>query len=453
MAQHTNTATKASGHRDDLYRHLLIICVFAAVLANMIFGFDASADAARLIQAMRQSQNEVIVFLLFFLTYFAGFAKARRWSVCDGGVSKVTSPRPPASKHLPKVTVGPTQGVAAAKISVPAMKRLGQWDADTHLIKMTDRACLPTDASTFSELVGACARLNTTDLALSLFDHMLKSGIACDSQSISSGNASKFFKLVASNLDDKRMQKDGIQLMRTIVAHGLSPTNLIQNQLIRSWKSKLPEHVVEMFLNLREQGVHLSATAYRCVMTAHERTEPAFTLQLYDEIVERDVKIDRVAFNAVLCACSHLGMTEKALELFEQMPAHGLEPNGKTYGALIKACTDAGRAKEALHFFESMRAAGFEANCFALRDAIRCCVNLGKLEEAYELYQSMVRISTVPCCSTFNTYILEACQKSGYPSIPDRIQANTTWTGPGDAMCSEDACATAHAVDADLASQ
>jgi len=448
MAQHTNTATKASGHRDDLYRHLLIICVFAAVLANMIFGFDASADAARLIQAMRQSQNEVIVFLLFILTYFAGFAKARRWSVCDGGVSKVTSPRPPASKHLPKVTVGPTQGVAAAKISVPAMKRLGQWDADTHLIKMTDRACLPTDASTFSELVGACARLNTTDLALSLFDHMLKSGIACDSQSISSGNASKFFKLVASNLDDKRMQKDGIQLMRTIVAHGLSPTNLIQNQLIRSWKSKLPDHVVEVFVDLREKGVHLSATAYRCIMAAHERTEPVFTLRLYDEMTQRGIKIDRVAFNAVLCACSHLGMTSQALELFEQMPKLGLDPNGKTYGILIRACTSAKKLKEALELFGSMRAAGIEPNRFAFRDAVHCCVKLKKLDEAYELYKDLVRASAVPCSSTC-TYILEACQKSGCPALAKRIQADMDAAGPRGASRFEDFRGHAETMDSD----
>jgi len=248
------------------------------------------------------------------------------------------------------------------------------------------------------------------------------------------------------------MQKDGTQLVRVLLAHGLAPSTNVQNQLIRSWKSKLPEHVVEMFVNLREKGVHLSATAYRCVMTAHERSEPAFTLRLYDEMLDRGIKIDRVAFNAVLCACYHVGMTDKALELFEHMSAYGLVPNCKTYGALIGACTAANRPEEALHFFESMRAAGFEPNCFALRDAIHCCANLGKLEKAYELYKSMVRVSTIPCGSTC-TYILEACQKNECPWIADRIRADMILTRPLDAIRVEEVNPTAHAIQSDMVSE
>merc|ERR1719221_1520321 len=108
----------------------------------MIF---VSGSTDRLISAIRQavhqSQSEVIIFLLFLVTYFAGFAKARRWSVCAGTVPKVTGPRAPGPKTPPKVTVGPTK-TTAAKTNLPTMpttRRLGQWDADTHLIKTTDR--------------------------------------------------------------------------------------------------------------------------------------------------------------------------------------------------------------------------------------------------------------------------------------------------------------------------
>jgi pentatricopeptide repeat protein len=413
----------------------------------MMFAFASKADqlisATR--QAMNQSQSEVIIFLLFFLTYFAGFAKARRWSLCAGTAPKVTGPKHSGPRTPPKVTAGPVKA-SAAKIILPTTKRLGQWTTDAHLIKTTDRECLPSDASTFSMLVGACARLSHTEMAIDLFDHMLKNGAVCDQQSINSGTVSKFFKLVAQNLDDKRMQKDGIQLMRTVLTHGLSPTNLIQNQLIRSWKSKLPDHVVTVFVDLREKGVHLSATAYRCIMAAHERTEPVFTLRLYDEMQERGIKIDRVAFNAVLCACSHLGMTSNAMGLFEQMPGLGLVPNGKTYGTLIRACTSAKKFKEALEIFESMRAEGIEPNPFAFRDAIHCCVRLRELDRAYELYKDLVATSAAPCHSTCR-YIVEACQKSGCLSVADRIRADVGPMGPNDAAGIEDFGISAHAID------
>jgi len=434
MAQHTNTVSTASGYGD--YFHHLFICMLAPVLMSMLFVPDLNID--RLVSAIRQatnqSQSEVIIFLLFFLTYFAGFAKARRWSVCPGTVLKVTDPRPHALKCLAKVAATKT---TATKINVQTTSRLGQWDVDTHLIKTTDWERLPSDAFEFSKLVGACARWNNTEVALYLFDHMLKTGVACDKQSIYSGTASRFFKLVATNLEDTRMQKDGIQLLQMLLAHGLSPTNLIQNQLIRSWKSKLPCHVVEVFVNMREKGVHLSATAYRCIMAAHERTEPVFTLRLYDEMLAQGIKIDRVAFNAVLCACSHLGMTSQAMGLFEQMSELGLVPNGKTYGTLIRACTSAKKAKEALELFQSMRVAGIEPNRFAFRDAIHCCVKLKEFDQAYELHKDLVAASLVPCKSTC-MYIMEACQKNGCLSVLGRMQADMLSMGLGDAIQVED---------------
>eukprot|EP00959_Pyramimonas_sp_CCMP1952_P330561 6922103-Pyramimonas_sp.AAC.1 len=45
-------------------------------------------------------------------------------------------------------------------------------------------------------------------------------------------------------------------------------------------------------------------------------------------MVERGVKFDRVSFNAALCACAVLGLTGKALELFDRMQEHG--PSGAT---------------------------------------------------------------------------------------------------------------------------
>jgi pentatricopeptide repeat protein len=444
MAQHT--VLTASGHRD--YFRRLLVCIFATILVNMIFFLFAKTEwqISALREAINQSQNEIILFLLFCLTYFAGFASSRRWSLCAGTVLKVMGPRPPSRRTPSKVTVGPTK-TSAEKIILPTAKKIGQWDIDTHLIKTTDRECLPSDAAKFLTLVGACARLNNAEMTLDLFDHMLKNGFACDQKSINNGTASKFFKLVAQNLGDNRMQKDGTQLMRTILAHGLLPTNFIQNQLIRSWRSKLPVHVVEVFVDLREKGVHLSATAYRCIMAAYERTEPVFTLLLYDEMLERGIKIDRVAFNAVLCACSHLGMTNRALGLFKQMSQFELVPNGKTYGTLIRACTSTNMFKEALELYESMRAEGMEPNRFAFCDAIHCCVKLRNLEKAYELYKDLAG-SGVPSNST-RMYIMEACQKNGCPSVADRIQADMDPMGRNDAKWVEDFKAFAHAIGSD----
>jgi len=423
----------------------------AIVCISMNFAFDAKDDLDRVMtilrQALHQSQSEVVVFLLFVLTYFAGFAKARRWSVRSRFTPKVMSPRASGNTTFPKVTAGPTKATAV-KINLPTTRRFEESDADKHLIKAIDKECLPTDGPRFSQLVSACVRLGNTEVTLHLFDHMLESGVACDPELIRCGTAGKFFKLVAASFDDARMRACGVQLMRTIEAHGLWPTNEVQNQLIRSWKSKLPGHVVEVFVSMRERGLQLSATAYRCVMAAHERDQPVFTLRLYDEMLQRGMKVDRVAFNAVLCACSHLGMSSQALVLFEQMPKFGLVPNGKTYGTLIRVCTRAGKLDEALELLESMRAAGIEPNRFAFRDAIHCCVKLKKFDEAYELYQDLVEASAIPCNNTC-MYIMEACLKNACLSVAERIQADMGTMGQNGVFRVEIVKDSADAVDSD----
>jgi pentatricopeptide repeat protein len=295
---------------------------------------------------------------------------------------------------------------------------LGELDAD--ILSQAKSDGVAPNAQAYSLVMGACVRLNRIDMALEVLNQMLEKGVHYDSGSMNSSTVGKFFRLVVDNLDEQRMREIGIQLFDVIRAHGMAPTNVVQNQLICAWKSKLPDSVLRAFLKLREQGVALTPTAYRCIMAANERAKPEFTLQLYEEMVERGVKFDRVSFNAVLCACSIRGKTSKALELFESMPQHGLVPNGKTYGTLIRACTAANRAKEAVDLFDSMRSAGIEPNRFAFHDAIYCCVKAKRLSKAMRLYREMIAAGVPPCQNTC-VYLSRACQKRGWTEAAGQI--------------------------------
>jgi len=257
-------------------------------------------------------------------------------------------------------------------------------------------------------------------MATKLFKYMLEEGVVCNQQMVKNGVASRFFRVVAESLDEKTMQDTGVELLETIRAHGLEPVHLVQNRLICAWRSKPPPRVLHMLMTLREQGVSLSSTVYRCIMAAHERTKPRLTLHLYDEMVNRGSKIDRVAFNAALCASSHLGRTDQAKELFETMLSHGLVPNSKTYGTMIRTYTAADRAQEAVDLFETMRAAGIEPNRYAFDDAIHGYVNVKRLGKAVSLYQEMLQIGMIPCGAT-GQYLSRVCQQQGWYKIADQI--------------------------------
>jgi len=266
----------------------------------------------------------------------------------------------------------------------------------------------------------ACVRCSSAETALKLFDQMLQGGAVPDVHLLCRSTVSKFFKLVAESLDDKRMREEGLRLLDVIRAHGLSPSTLAQNRLIVSFRSKLPEHVLAYFVQMKESGVMLSSTAYRCIMAANERTGPEFTLKLYNEMLELGIKLDRVAYNAVLCALSQLGMLDQAQQMFLEMSSAGLAPNGKTFGIMIKVYYSSNRPKEAVAVFNAMQEQRMEPDRFAYHHAINSCIKLQRLEDALELYKGMLQAKLPPCDNT-HIYLSAACKKQGWTSTADQI--------------------------------
>jgi len=256
--------------------------------------------------------------------------------------------------------------------------------------------------------------------AVSLFDRILEKRPDYDCNALNLYTRRRLFKLMAENLDEERLRVDGLQLLEAFQTHKIMPTSHAQNRVICAWRSKLPAHVLQHFVEMRRDGVLLSATAYRCIMAANERTDPETTLQLYDEMVSRGLKFDRVSFNAALCAYSHLGKTHEALQLFAAMPGHSLEPNGKTYGTLIQACTTANKVYEALELFQTMQEKGLEPNRYAYHDAIHCYVKTRRIGKAVTLYRDMVKAHVRPCDSTL-LHLSKACRKNGWTNIADEI--------------------------------
>lgn len=419
-------------------QHGALAC--AASFALVFFGLgDLVAAVLRGVRATG-CQNELMILIALALAYSIGMTHAGERtrdtsktrvvaqskvlpSRCQSkrpvqNTARLLSQVPRATNPVSNMSSDEEKGGVNKKSPSTKTDQLTKFDAD--VLNQAKREGISPNAQAYSLVIGACVRLNNIDVALEVLNQMLKNGVHYHSGSMSSNTIVKFFRIVMENLDELRMREIGIQLLDVIQAHGMVPTTTIQNQIICAWKSKPPDSVLRAFMKLRQQGIVLSSTAYRCIMAANERTKPEFTLELYDEMVENGVKLDRVSFNAVLCACSIRGMTSKALELFESMPAHGLAPNGKTYGALIRACTAGNLVREAVDLFDSMRSAGIEPNRFAFHDVIYCCVKVKKLGKALSLYREMITAGVPPCKNTC-VYLGNACQKRGWTETADQI--------------------------------
>jgi hypothetical protein len=105
-------------------------------------------------------------------------------------------------------------------------------------------------------------------MALKLFDQILKKETDCDYKpaEIPEDARSSFFALVAGQLCDERLRKDGLQILTAVRAHGVQPPHVLQNRLICAWGGKPPEQVLDYLTKMREEGVALSSAACRCIL-------------------------------------------------------------------------------------------------------------------------------------------------------------------------------------------
>jgi pentatricopeptide repeat protein len=273
----------------------------------------------------------------------------------------------------------------------------------------------PTVTS-FAVAMDICNKRNFADTALEIFDLMLEKGLAHSQHTIDRRTSVSFFKLVVHSLSDERMRQDGLRLLDAIRAHGLAPAVGAQDHLIVAWRSKLPEHVVQYFVKMREEGIILSWTAYRCIMSAYQWSDPGFTLTLYGELTERGVRPDRVHFNAALTAYCEVGQMDKALQLLKDGPSLRVEPNAQTYQIVVRSCTSNGKFEEALSLFDTMREAQICPYRATHHDVVLCCVKLKRYEDAVALCNGMTPGSQRPNEEAIS-FLRRTCQKHDWADI------------------------------------
>lgn len=278
-------------------------------------------------------------------------------------------------------------------------------ESDMHIIDCAQTEGVAHERSKVLQVIHACIRLRHGGTALYLFDQMLKKGAVPKAHLITKAVSQKFFKLVADNLDDKRMREDGLRLLDLVQAHGITPSPAMQNCLVLAWKNEFPQSVLEYFLKMRSAGVSLSRWAYGSIVVANERPDPEFALEVFEEMEQLGISPHRAAYNAALGAYSQLSMGNEARKLFDRMADRGLVPNAKSFGIMIKVYTSGLLHEEAVALFEKMREQRLEPDRYAYHHAIFSCIQLQRIEFAMALYKDMVQANVPVCMNTYDLLI------------------------------------------------
>ncbi|KAI3464590.1 hypothetical protein Pfo_021253 [Paulownia fortunei] len=75
-----------------------------------------------------------------------------------------------------------------------------------------------------------------------------------------------------------------------------------------------------------------------------------YAMKVFNEAASKDV----ILFNSMILGCSHNGMGEKVVELFETMAKEGVNPDHVTFRGLLHACICEGRVELGRQYFELM---------------------------------------------------------------------------------------------------
>lgn len=98
---------------------------------------------------------------------------------------------------------------------------------------------------------------------------------------------------------------------------------------------------------------------------------------------------DVFTYTATISLCSSPQHVDRAMELFSEMGARGIERNVHTYTALMNVCIKCGKLPAALKVFHSMRAEGCTPNVVTYNTLIDVHGKLGQWDKAVDVIQMM----------------------------------------------------------------
>jgi pentatricopeptide repeat protein len=128
--------------------------------------------------------------------------------------------------------------------------------------------------------------------------------------------------------------------------------------------------------------------------------------QIYDEMLERKLKLSIVTFNTLIDACSRSGDLTRIPSLLKEMNAQGIQMGMATYGAIVKGYCQANRLDEAFALVEDMKCnTEFQPDEIIFNVLLDGCARQGLYERGMNVLQSMDEAGVRPTNYTLSVVV------------------------------------------------
>ncbi|XP_042510772.1 pentatricopeptide repeat-containing protein At4g39530 [Macadamia integrifolia] len=283
---------------------------------------------------------------------------------------------------------------------------------------------------TFVSILGVSASLSTMDLSKEIHGLVIKSGISLD---IYAGSAlvdvySKCFcvedaRLVFEEMNERDIVvwnamvfghtqngqgEEAFKLFLELQSSGLKPNEFTFVGVITA-ASNLASlvHGQQFHSQLIKSGQYLDPYVSNALVDMYAKCG---SIEEAHKMFHTTCRRDVVCWNSMISTYAHHGLADEALQMFQQMQDEGIEPNYVTFVGLLSACSHGGLVESGLCLFDSMAT---EFDIKAGTEHYACVVALlgraGRLHEAKEFIEHM---PIEPAAIVWRSF-LSACRVAG----------------------------------------
>lgn len=230
--------------------------------------------------------------------------------------------------------------VASWTCMIAGYHKFGDVESARELFdKMPDRNLV-----TWSTMISGYARNNRFDKAVEMFGILQDEGVVAN-EVVMVGVISSCAHLGALAVGEKAHEY--------VMRNGLALNVILGTAIVDMYaRCGDVEKAIRVFKGLEEKDV-LCWTALISGLAMHGYAMKA--LEYFSEMEKNGIFPRDITFTAVLKACSHGGLVEKGLEIFESMKRdHGVEPRLEHFGCMVDLLGRAGKLEEAEKFIHEM---------------------------------------------------------------------------------------------------
>lgn len=247
------------------------------------------------------------------------------------------------------------------------------------------------DEVTYSAVLDVYAKLGKREEVVGLYERARAGGWTPDPVAFS----------VLARMFGEAGDYDGIQYVLTEMRGlGVKPNVVVYNSLLEAMgKAGKPGLARSLFEEMVSEGLSPNEKTLTALIKIYGKARwSKDALELWERIRVNRWPVDFILHNTLLSMCADLGLEEEAEELFGDMKRGkgGGRPDNWSYTAMINIYGSGGKPERALELFEEMLASGVEPNVMCCTCLIQSLAKAGRVKDATRVFQTSLERGVKP---------------------------------------------------------